>query len=378
MLLKFSIKSSTLTLILGCTAGIILLYLFLFKDNQIEFDDLALGEETKSVYNSVNNKKIHCNDMNNSKECVDAYYELGHGQSVILWLGNSQVHAINQPKPNAETAATKLHRKFQLEGEYFLTYSQPNANLQEHFILFSHLITKFPINTLVLPVVFDDMREDGIRTSLLPVFNGSEAVQSIKQSNLGMKLYKDFLSKNRPTTDLAGLDDTVQAKVESILNEKLSEFWIIWDRRPSFRGQFLNFLYLSRNWIFGINPSTTRKMIPGRYAKNLEAFKEILELAKQNEINVLVYVVPIRNDVKIPYHLQSYSDFKLVIENETAHKDFYFSNFENIVPSKYWGFKGSTSLGGDPELDFMHFQEEGHRLLADSIYEKLPGLSAQQ
>ena len=337
-MLKLLINSSIKTLILGLIAGIILLYVFLPNDNRVQFEDLALGEGTKSTFTLVNNKKVHCNDMNNSKECIDSYYELGAKQSVVLWLGNSQVHAINQPKSNAETAAIKLHRKFQMEGKYFLTYSQPNANLQEHYILFSHLITKLPITTLVLPVVFDDMREDGIRTSLLSVFDDSAVVQNLEQSKLGLKLYKGHLSKSRTATDLAGLDDTVQEKVEFILNEKLSEFWTIWDRRPSFRGELLNFLYRSRNWIFSISPSTTRKMIPGRYALNSEAFTEILELAKKNRIKVLVYVVPLRNDVKIPYQPQSYSSFKLEIENKTVQKGFYFSNFENIVPSEYWGF----------------------------------------
>jgi hypothetical protein len=374
---RLLINSRSLKSILGVTAGIALLYLFLHIDNWVRFEDLALGKESTPIYTSVDNRRIHCNDIDNSQECVDSYHELDREQSVILWLGNSQLDAVNQPTPNAETAATKLHRKFQMEGKYFLTYSQPNANLQEHYILFSHLLTELPITTLVLPVVFDDMREDGIRTSLLSVFEGSAAVQSIKQSDLGLKLYQVYFSKNSPTTDLAGLDDTVQEKVEFALNEKLNEFWTIWHRRPALRGQFLSFLYRSRNWLFGINPSTTRKMIPGRYALNLTAFKEILELAKKNGINVLVYVVPLRSDVKIPYEPQSYSKFKLEMENETIQKGFDFSNFEDVVPAGYWGVKRSTSLGGDSELDFMHFQEEGHHLLAGAIFKKLLGLGAQ-
>ena len=377
-MIVLSVKPSSLTLVLGFVTAIILLYLFLPSDNRVQFEDLALGEETQSINVLVNNRKIHCIDMSYSKDCVDAYYKLGSEQPVVVWLGNSQVHAINQPKLNAETAATKLHRKLQVEGKYLLTYSQPNANLQEHFILFSDLMTKVPITTLVLPVVFDDMREDGIRTSLLHVFDNTEAVQHIKQSNIGVEIYEEFLTENRTKNELAGPDDSVHEKVELVLNERLKESWIIWDERPSFRGQLLNFLYVSRNWIFGINPSSTRKMIPGRYARNLEAFIAILELAKKNEITVLVYVAPLRNDVKIPYQPQSYSQFKLKIEDETIQKGLYFSNFENIVPANYWGYKGSTSLSGDREIDFMHFQEEGHQLLANAIYEKLLKIMARQ
>jgi len=371
-------KPSNINLVLGFVTAIVLLYLFLPGDNRVQFEDLALGEETHSIYVSVNNRKIHCNDMINSKECVDSYYGLGSEQPVILWLGNSQVHAINQPKINAETAATKLHRKLQLEGKYFLTYSQPNANLQEHLILFSDLITKVPITTLVLPIVFDDLREDGIRNSLLPVFDNPEAVQLIKQSDIGVEIYEGLVTEKHTKNELAGLDDSVQEKVELVLNERLKDSWVIWDERSSFRGQFLNFLYVSRNWIFGINPSSTRKMIPGRYSRNMEAFLEILEMAKKNEITVFVYVVPLRNDAKIPYQPKSYSQFKLKIEGETIQKGFYFSNFENVVPNNFWGYKGSTSLNDDPEIDFMHFQEKGHELLANAIYEKLLDITVKQ
>ena len=119
-------------------------------------------------------------------------------------------------------------------------------------------------------------------------------------------------------------------------------------------------------------------MIPGRYARNMDAFLEILEMAKKNEITVLVYIVPLRNDVKIPYQPQSYSQFKLKIEDATIQKGFYFSNFENVVPNNFWGYKGSTSLNGDPEIDFMHFQEEGHKILANVIYKKLLAIKARQ
>lgn len=159
-----------LRIILGLIGGISLLYLFIPNNDPIQFENLALGKETVPVYHLVDGKKIHCNDMSNSRECIIAYKEQGLDQSVILWLGNSQVHAINQPKLNDETAATELHRKFQLNNNYFLTYSIPNANLQEHYILFAHSITNLPITTLVLPIVFDDMREDGIRTGLSPIF----------------------------------------------------------------------------------------------------------------------------------------------------------------------------------------------------------------
>ena len=36
-----------------------------------------------------------------------------------------------------------------------ITFSQPNANLQEHYVLFEYLRHRLPVRTLILPLVFD-------------------------------------------------------------------------------------------------------------------------------------------------------------------------------------------------------------------------------
>ena len=51
-------------------------------------------------------------------------------------------------------------------------------------------------------------------------------------------------------------------------------------------------------------------MIKGTYIKNLKAYEDILNLAQKNKVKVLVYIPPLRNDVKIPYDISEYSKFK--------------------------------------------------------------------
>ena len=130
-------------------------------------------------------------------------------------------------------------------------------------------------------------------------------------------------------------------------------------------------LYLLRNSIFGIKATSTRKMIRGRYIKNKNAYIDILNLALDNNVEVLVYIPPIRNDIKIPYDLTEYTKFKNEIEAIAYSKKAFFINLEELVPSKFWGIKPSTNLKGESEIDFMHFQTEGHSLLADAIFKEI-------
>jgi hypothetical protein len=120
--------------------------------------------------------------------------------------------------------------------------------------------------------------------------------------------------------------------------------------------------------LFAIKATTERKMIPARFEKNFLALQKTLDHADQRDIPVLLYIPPIRTDVKVPYDLVEYEDFKnKVFLMASEYNGVTFKNWEAIVPGKYWGLKASTSGDSEPELDFMHFQFRGHEILADSI-----------
>ena len=360
------------SLIIGGIFGIYLLYLFVpGAHDSIKFEDLALGKETITTLGKVDGFTVHCHNLDDFDECLLGYRKMGNSLPVTLWLGNSQVHAINQFKQGDETAVPILHRSLSVKKKYLMTLSQPNANLQEHYLLFSHMLNKLPLETLILPIVFDDMREDGIRTSLVDAFNDPRTMAHLGGSEFGKRLIANYGDQDAAGNDMGALEDTVQERFENTLNKVFEDFWPLWSDRPTLRGDFLNSLYRFRNFVLDINPSSTSRVIPGRYAKNRDAYSSILKLALKNGVKMMVYVVPLRNDVNPPYDLDEYSGFKFEMEAITQHYDAQFIDMENLVPAELWGTKGSTRTGGHQEMDFMHFQAGGHRLLADALFQNL-------
>ena len=87
--------------------------------------------------------------------------------------------------------------------------------------------------------------------------------------------------------------------------------------------------------MFGINPSSTRKKIPGNYAINIESLESILLLANKLKINVLLYVVPLRNDFKIPYDEDEYELFKEELKSLSDMYNTYYINLENLIRFKF-------------------------------------------
>ena len=358
--------------IIGLILGIAFLYLISSTKKELtDFENLALGKETSALYGQIDYKRIHCSNLSDLNYCLSGYRGTGEDRPVVLWLGNSQLSSINQYRSGEETATPQLHRRLQSEGKYLLTVSQPNANLQEHLILFAYLLNQLPIQTLVLPIVFDDMREDSVRASLVDALKEFGTTDRLQLTTIGKSLITNHSEQDVAGNDLGVLKNTLQQRSEKNLNAALVDKWELWADRSILRGNFLHSLYLFRNWALKINPSSTRKMIPGRYAKNRDAFSAILNLAADNRVKVLVYIVPLRNDVKAPYSTHEYKKFKSEMALITQKSDAKFVNLENLVPSKHWGTKNSTKLGSNQELDFMHFQARGHSLLAETLFSEI-------
>ena len=362
-------NQNRLSILIGLLMGIFLLNIFLpKKGSQIHLEEFALGKNTKTLMASAGNKKIHCSDLKDLNLCIEGYKIDRNNSPVILWLGNSQLHAINQYQLGNETAAPQIHRILKEYNFYTLTLSQPNANLQEHYLLFAYLLDRLPLKTLILPIVFDDMRENEIRTDIQSVLKDQASYKRINETLSGKSLMTRFNDKDLADNKSNVLKDTKQTEFENLLDEKLGKVWPLWTKRDIFRGELFGKLYLLRNSIFGIKATTTRKMIKGNYVKNIHAYLDILNLALDNEVKVLVYIPPIRNDIKIPYDVKEYNSFKKEIKNIAEEYKVYFTSLEDLVPSEFWGRKASTNLNGDDEVDFMHFQVEGHRLLAEAMF----------
>lgn len=360
-------------LLLPVIAGAILsvvVFTLLPESDENQFEDLALGKETTSIYSSIDGYPIHCKHPEDGAKCIEGVKARG-ADSLVLWLGNSQVHAVNQLKSGEENAPPVLFRKLQKHGIDLVVFSQPNANLQEHYVLFEYLQQHININLLILPLVFDDMRETGLRADIRKALD-DHLLGIVRQSDVGVQITSES-GNTAGNDDFAGLANTVQDKSERRLNDWLSNNIEIWRERPALRGKFLTSLYRLRNFVFGITPNTKRKVIKGRYDLNRRALEQLLKSARSRGIKVIAYIAPLRNDVEIPYDLTEYEAYKEDMSNLVLSAGHVIFNYEDLVPGEYWGKKEATSVGGGAELDFMHFQAAGHRLLADALYSDIVG-----
>jgi len=335
-----------------------------YVGRKTDFGDAAtMGAATTSVFAVRGQFPIHCEADTSVRRCIEGV-EARRLQRRALWLGNSQLHAMNQFRAGDRNAPDLLAERLADRSVDLVTVSFGNANLQEKLVVFSYMLDRLRPDTLILPLVFDDLREDGLRDDIAGLTGDPQAAAHLAESGIGRQLAVKVPPPDAGTAPEA----TPQERSEASLNAWLDAHVPLWRARPEMRGDLFIGLYKLRNTVFGITPSTKRKVIPGRYTNNFGAFEAILQMARASGVRVLVYIAPIGSaHGERPYVESEYRRFKEEVAAMAARFGTEVENFEDLIPEPLWGLKDSTTAGRGAEPDFMHFTAAGHRLFAERI-----------
>jgi hypothetical protein len=338
---------------------------------QTDFENLAKGEQNTSRREVFNGKAYTAYTVKDIKALIDECRMTKSGNPCntsvqrILWLGNSQLHYINQYRKGDHLAPYWLRLGLNASACIEpLGCSLPNVSLQEFLVLSRYAIGHMPVNLLLVELVFDDLREDDLRSDFNEMLTSDVAAGIGRSSSTAKGIMGRFLAKRKdvdgeePADALSG---TFQKPVEQWLNSSLSASWKLWGNRPQIEGNVYLALYNLRNFVLGVKPTTVRRMIRARYDLNMESLRDILDDCRRRGLPALLYIAPIRQDKPIPYNRVEYSRWKSEVREITERFGAYFVNLEEIVPGELWG----TYTGDD--IDFMHFRGRGHRLVAEAL-----------
>jgi hypothetical protein len=345
-----------------------------FFGEKRHFEDLDLGSQTSSYFALIDSAPIHLSSsrLTDFKQLVKGWHNRGE-KPVLLILGNSQTHAINQLKAGQANYPEILFKRLSHQIEP-LSQSLPNANLQEFYLIYSYWSTTLPVKKVLLPVFVDDLREDGIRDVYSNIFIESgfrinDTSEIATDINKQLASFKPSTGATIADPNMKALRETVQEKSEVYLNNELQKRSTSWRNRETVRGSVFEFLYKLRNTVLFISPQSKRSVIPALKDKNLTALQLILADALKKNIQVYVYIPPIRYDVDPPYYEKEYNAVIQELQQMISkYPNARFGRFDKIIDGKYWGTKDPTAFFRKREFDFMHFQYAGHITLADSLY----------
>ena len=356
---------------LGIAAAVLILY-----DRDANTETFTLDTSYRSPLETWNGVAFNAGMVKNIKDLIAQHaaappVSAGCAPSTILWLGNSQLHLINQYKPGDHLAPYWLRRELTCPDTTVpLGLSLANANLQELYVVASAAMARLRPRAILLELCFDDMREDGLRAGFSG-FLDPAARQRLTSNAAGREIItraEAGWSKADTAEENGGLQGFAQKSVEDRLDEGLSNAWPLWEDRSNLRVQVMTHLYFLRNDLLGIKSTTVRKMIAPRYARNIAALEQLLSDAKRDGIAVVAYVAPIRQGVPLPYDPQEYRQWKIAVAEMAWRNGADFVNLEALVPAPVWGTYSTD------DIDFMHFRGEGHQLVARALLPHVKGV----
>jgi hypothetical protein len=349
--------SKSLPIFIGILIAIAALYgygreVIVPEDFALRADDFRTHEEISGVpYTATTAESMS----------VAAKHYSGHG-NILLWLGNSQLHTINQKAETDHLAPFWLRESLlPLQDVVPLGFSLPNANLQEFLVIEAFVTEHEKPSALILQLVFDDLREDDLRAEFSSILS-----KSVREKLDRTAIGKDVLARfdgaaqtSRPGA--SALEGFVQRHVEDELNTRLANASLLWSSRPNLRAKIATDLYYLRNAVFRIKPTSVRRMIPIRYERNMRALQQILTDAASLKIPTVAYIAPLRPDVPAPYDPQQYERWKIELHELTEKFGVILLDLDGLVPGPEWGTYHQD------DIDFMHFTGSGHERVARAL-----------
>ena len=358
---NYKSKTKSLLILISIFCSIFFFnYIFDEKNNQVT--KFVIDKETKIINSKFNGVDIICGVISDVSKCQEK-----ETYKNILLFGNSQLNGINQIKENDFITSYYLKKKYEKIDTNLITYALPNGSITEFLVLYEYIISEIKIDKLVLALVFDDLREDKIRLDLQTLLKRKD-LEANFNTNLHRKKILKKVSKNSKTLKKYNTSGSFQDRVEAKITRTLNECCSYEKKKSVANSKIYHNLYLLRNYIFNINPTTERRIIPSIYEDNIASLEEIITISKKKNVDLYLYIAPIRNDFKIPYNLEDYSRFKKFLKAISKINQINFANFEKIIPNYLWGTKPGTNLGSKTEIDFMHFQGPAHKILSENIF----------
>lgn len=350
-------------------AGLLLAVALLFvaKDRWlINLEEAAFGQETAGYAGAG---AIQCQGAASHPRCLSAYRAAGSPPS-ILWLGNSQLAAVNRIGPGDRNAPAILHERLSARSRYLVTYQMPNANLAEHILMIEAVMPTYRPDIVILPVCYDDIREVGVRADVAALLDQPDLRSRLAASGFGQQVLASAgAGVNAPATQ--GEDPrSVRPKVEAALVGALEARSDLWAKRSAMRGMLGFAIHTLRNKLLGITSQTKRPVDPALYRARMAILDAYLADLRARGVRVLLYVPPYRQNVSGPYVERDYAAFKSEMAAMASRNGANFADLDAVVPGAEWGMV-TDSLFGFSEYDFMHFTGDGHLRLAAAVDQHL-------
>jgi hypothetical protein len=309
-------------------------------------------------------------------ETFGSYWERipdARSRRLVFVSGMSQMYAVNDRQQGDRIIADRVDEWLEGRGASAVSLAGPNLDNEEalFFLLAGLSDPRRHPSVFVYGVCFDKFRNVDLRREFQEFAARRPVLRHIwlDEANLaeGLPLATEKMRSTAKAIDDASHAAAGRRPEEKGLEPRLRDFIAryvpVVAAREELNGRLQMDLFLLRNWLLQIEPSTKRPVIPARYQLNQEFLQLLIRVAKREGVVPVLYVIPLNPRAENPYIPAEYARFKEWVSGLAVREAIPFANLEGIVPSEHWG----EFMGGP---DFKHFCGEGHRITAAALIER--------
>lgn len=352
-----------------------------FRGEDVALDKVGLGIGT-TVHDDplfAEGRKVLCFSISDLDQCLKDLPP-ARGRTRLLWLGWSQLYAINDYHPGDRVAASLMVDRLASLGVDLIAVAMPNINPREELVVYEYVRQRLHLDGLIVAAWLQGTKQEGIRPEWQAAL-ASEPLRNRLQSLpsgagiLALKEVPDAQSVPVPASQAGSQNERVstQQMVEEWLLRHLNESFPLWRLRNQAQGTLRLALRDSkaqvlrlRNLILGLHAETWYNPIPeSRYLINVQAFTDLVEQARHDNLPILVYVPPRPTDAHFPFDPDLYARYKVQMERMAVQQGARFVNLEDCVKGPVWG--KIENGAGEIVTDYSHFTAQGHAQLATAL-----------
>jgi hypothetical protein len=352
---------------------------WLFSGQRQDFAAAGLGINTTSNDASfyAGSRRVICFSIEDLDRCLRALPPSA-SRKRLLWLGWSQLYAINDYHAGDRTGPALLAERLEGQNVDLIAIAMPNINPREALLVYEYLRPRLRLAGVIVPAWLQGMKQEGIRPTWQaaladPAVRSALAALPSGGAILGLVAPQAKSAQEIGQQGLAKDTRTTQERVEQRLVAELTDRFAPWRVRSEAQGEIKLGLLAAkeqvlrlRNLVLGTRAANWVNVIPpARYAINLEAFTDLVSAARHDGLPVLVYVPPRPSGRRFPFDPAVYAAFKSDGERIARTLGAAFVNIEDTVADDVWG--EADNGAGEIVTDHSHFTAAGHRQMSDAL-----------
>ena len=358
----------------GILAGTLLFHVAALRSVDFAADDVALGRNTVAFTARFEERQIGGPIPELPEVLKTARAAREAGRPLVLWLGASQLYAINHPKAGDRTAVVFAAEQAQARGSRaaWIQCASPNSNAHELLCMYLAFRQAGVVpERLVLSFTYDDLKEPDIRDSALALLSPLDAETLRIGAQVAAELETERtrvaggLAREAATTPVVrtATSGTPQERLEDAIEGWLEKHWSAWAARGNLTAEAVTWWKMPVTTLaFRIFDRPQTVVPPERGAWNWSALMTLLDFAQADGVRVLVYQAPHNPGLKPFYHPRGeYDRAQAAMARACEERHFDWIGLETLVPAGLWGETNNFTP------DVFHFRVEGHRLLGERI-----------